>query len=147
VPQSKRHPARRPQQRKPKSNHRPPTTSSSSSKSSTSSKGSKGSKGSKPAPPPATGFRAALERRSALPLALLHQMPSWLVPVLLAVFLLAGLAIPGAWAAVFLALVAVFLIWLVALAWPVVSPRGRVLRVLVIVALVGATVAKALGKL
>ncbi len=130
MPQSKRHPARRPQQRKPRSNHRPPSA-----------------KSSRPAPPPATGFRATLERRSAFPLGLLHHMPSWVVPVLLAVFLLAGLAIPSPWAAVFLVVVTLFLTWLVALSWPVVKPAGRVLRVLVVLALVGATVLKALGKL
>jgi hypothetical protein len=82
-----------------------------------------------------------------MPLALLHQLPGWLVPVLLAAFLFAGLVIGSPWAAVFLAIVSLFLAWLVALAWPVVSQRGRALRVIVIVAVVGATVLKAMGRL
>ena len=39
--------------------------------------------------------REATERRSAVPLAYLRQLPPWTIPVLSAVLLVAGLAIKG----------------------------------------------------
>lgn len=127
MPQSKRHPARRPQQRSPKSNHRNPAAAT------------------KAASPPATGARATLERRSVRPLLVLHSLPSWLVPAALAVLLLAGLALPR-WAGVLLLVPAVFLGWLLALSWPVTSPAGRAIRVLVVLALVVAGVLRLAGR-
>jgi hypothetical protein len=77
----------------------------------------------------------------------MHRMPSFLVPALLAVCLAAGLIISSAWAAVFLVVVLLFLLWLVALAWPVLPARGRLIRALVIVALLGVVVLKLTGRL
>ena len=128
MPQSKRHPARRPQQRSPKVNHRNPAAAP------------------KPARPPATGARASLERASVRPLLVLHSLPSWLVPAALAVLLLAGLALPWAWTGVLLLVPAAFLGWLLALSWPVTSVTGRAMRVLVVLALVAAGVSRLAGR-
>jgi len=127
VPQSKRHPARRPQRRTPKSGHRNPAAPAA-------------------APVPATSTaRRELNRRSAGPLVILHRMPTWLVPVLLAVLLVAGLALPFRAAGILLLVIAAFLGWLLALSWPITSPGGRVLRVVTLVALVGAATARFTG--
>jgi hypothetical protein len=131
VPQSKRHPARRPQQRNARPSHKP---------------GSPARKAA-PAAPPSTGARAVLERASIKPLVIMHSLPTWLVPVLLAVLLLAGLALPWRWAGLILLVPALFLGWLLALSWPLVSASGRLLRVLVVVAILGAAVMRLGGRL
>jgi Family of unknown function (DUF6703) len=79
--------------------------------------------------PGASGTRRTLEQSSARPLVLLHQLPVWVVPLLLAALLIAGLAVPGLIGAVALALVAAFLGWLAAVSWPRLTPSGRLLRV------------------
>ena len=103
-----------------------------------------------PATPPPGGFRPALERFSAPLLIKLHAMPRWLVPILLAVFLFFGLIASGPWAllgAVFLGIDALFVAWLSALAWPVLTPGSRLARVVVVVVLVGLTILKATGNM
>ena len=60
---------------------------------------------------------------------LLHQLPVWVVPLLLAALLITGLAVPGWIGAVALVLVAAFLGWLAAVSWPRLTPGGRLLRV------------------
>jgi hypothetical protein len=123
VPQSKRHPARRPQQRPAKTQHRNPQRSSQTSRPTTTS----------------TGWRLSLEKASVRPLLVLKSMPTWLVPVLLAAVMVAGLMIPSPWAGLLLLLPAFFLLWLLVLSWPLLSTTGRLLRVLVIAVLLGAT--------
>jgi hypothetical protein len=126
VPQSKRHPARRPQRRPAKQGHRNPSVVT-------------------PPPVTATGFRGWLESWSGVPLIILSRQPAWVVPGALALFLVAGLAIPAPWAGLLLLVPTVFLAWLAALSWPRTSTLGRVLRVLTVVALLGATSARLLG--
>ena len=126
VPQSKRHPARRPQRRPAKQGHRNPSAVA-------------------PTPVRATGFRGWLESWSGGPLIVLSRQPAWLVPGLLALFLVAGLAIPASWAGLLLLVPTVFLAWLAALSWPRTTILGRVLRVLTVIALLAATVARVLG--
>src|SRR5262249_62019700 len=65
----------------------------------------------------------------ARPLLLLHQLPVWLVPLVLLALLVTGLAVPGWIGAVALVLVAGFLGWLAAVSWPRLSPSARLLRV------------------
>lgn len=88
---------------------------------------------------PTSDARRALERRSVGALAVLHRMPRWLIPVIMAVLMLLGLFIPYAWAGIFIVGVALFLGWLLALSWPVITPGSRAFRLLVIavVAFVG----------
>ncbi len=128
MPQSKRHPARRPSRRPSKTGHRNPARTT-------------------PAPPPTSPARATLNRWSAGPLLIVHRLPSWLVPVLLAVLLVAGLAISAPAAGILLIVPALFLAWLLAVAWPVTSVGGRVLRLTVVTALLVAAVLKILGRI
>ncbi len=78
--------------------------------------------------PDASAARQATERRSARLLMYLYQLPRWLAPVLLVVFLVAGLAVRGPLGAVALCLVAAVLAWLAALSWPRLSAGGRLGR-------------------
>src|SRR5262249_61373647 len=45
--------------------------------------------------PQASPARSSLERSSARPLLLLHQLPVWLVPLVLLALLVTGPAVPG----------------------------------------------------
>jgi hypothetical protein len=132
MPESKRHPARRPQQRTAKPGHRNPAGPSSSSSK-------------RPAEPGASPARRWLLRRSAGPLVLLHRLPSAAVVVALVVLLLAGLAVPWRWAGILLLVIGAFLGWLLALSWPVLSTGGRVARLLAVLALLVAGVLKLAG--
>jgi hypothetical protein len=66
---------------------------------------------------------------------MMHRLPRLLVPTVLAVLLVAGLALPSRWAGILLLVPALFLTWLLALSWPLTSPRGRLLRVTAILVL------------
>jgi len=83
--------------------------------------------------PQASDARRSLDQTSARPLLLLHQFPAWLMPVLLTVLLVTGLAVPGWIGAAALILVAAFLGWLAAMSWPRLAPGGRLLRVAAVV--------------
>ena len=85
--------------------------------------------------PQASQARSSLERSSARPLVMLHQLPVWVVPIVLAGLLVTGLAVPGWLGAVALVLVAAFLAWLAALSWPQLGPGPRLLRVAAVVGL------------
>jgi hypothetical protein len=94
--------------------------------------------------PGASDTRSRMERSSAKPLVWLHQQPAWFPPVVLAVLLIVGLAVPGWLGAAALVLVAAFLGWLAALTWPRLAPGGRLLRVaavavVLVVAIIQAT--------
>jgi hypothetical protein len=78
--------------------------------------------------PGASPARQATERRSARTLIYLHQLPRWMAPLLLVIFLIAGLAVRGPAGAVALCLVAAVLAWLAALSWPRLSAGGRLGR-------------------
>ena len=78
--------------------------------------------------PGASDPRRRIEQASARPLVLLHQMPVWLPPILVAALLIVGLAVPGPVGAIALLLVAAFLGWLAALSWPQTKGNGRLLR-------------------
>ena len=94
--------------------------------------------------PGASDSRRRIERSSARALVLLHQQPVWLPPVVVALLLVVGLAVPGWLGAIALILVAAFLGWLAALSWPQTSTGGRLLRVaavagVLVVAIIQAT--------
>lgn len=78
--------------------------------------------------PGASDARRRVEQSSARPLAWLYQQPVWFAPVVVAVLLIVGLAVPGWLGAAALVLVAGFLGWLASLSWPRVGIRGRLLR-------------------
>jgi hypothetical protein len=88
--------------------------------------------------PGASSARCRLERASAKPLLFLHQL-RWVIPVVLAGLLVAGLVVRGPVGAVALILLAAVLAWLAALSWPALSPPSRLIRAAgVIVVLAGA---------
>src|SRR5262245_61583663 len=93
----------------------------------------------------ATGARGAFEDRSRPLLRWMHALPRWIVVIAPAILLFLGLILTGpvAWVGgILLLLVAAFLGWLTALSWPAISPSARLLRVVVVLALVGVAVFK-----
>jgi hypothetical protein len=84
--------------------------------------------------PDASPARQATERRSARPLLYLYQLPPWVAPLLLVVFLIAGLAIRGPAGAAAMCVVAAVLAWLAALSWPRLSAGGRFGRIVAVAA-------------
>jgi Family of unknown function (DUF6703) len=82
--------------------------------------------------PNASPARQATERNSARPLLFLHQLPTWVPPIVLAVLLVTGLAVKGPGGAVALCAVAAVLGWLASVSWPRLTAGGRSGRVLAI---------------
>jgi hypothetical protein len=104
-------------------------------------------------PPAAVRERSArrvrFEERSAPLLAAFARAPKWAVVVGMALLLFAGLVMPaplGWLGAILLVIVASFLGWLLALSWPILGFAARVLRVIVVAALLGIAVLKAMGR-
>jgi hypothetical protein len=87
---------------------------------------------SRPTPPPSTGLRRSVERRSAPLLVFLSHQPKLLVPVVSLVLLIAGLALPGVLGAVCIALLVLLVGWLCYLSWPVVVGPARAVRALTV---------------
>jgi hypothetical protein len=99
-----------------------------------------------PAPPADNGgIRGALERTSLSALAALTRLPRWLLGLAAAAALLGGMLTPSPWGPLLLGLVALFLIWLLVLAWPALDARARTSRVAVVALLVGVTFARAVN--
>ena len=84
-------------------------------------------------------FRKRLEKASAPYLARVHALPRWVLPVFMTIILLIGLLAnpnesPGLLIGFFaLLFIGLFLTWLLALSWPLLTRSSRVLRVLVAV--------------
>jgi hypothetical protein len=93
--------------------------------------------------PDARGTRSSVERSSAKPLVLLHQLPAWLLPLVMLALLVAGLALPGWTGATALVLVAVLLGWLGYMSWPALATRGRLLRVAAVACVLAVAVIQA----
>lgn len=81
--------------------------------------------------------RETVERASLKPAAYLHHLPRWLIPGLVAVLFVAGIAVQGWAGAALLLVVTGFLAWLAALSWPALGSQGRAVRVLILAALIG----------
>ena len=92
----------------------------------------------RPAAPPSGRARPRVEQASATPLVFLTRVPRWLLAVLVAAVLVAGLAVPGPIGAAFLLVLGVFLAWLLVLAWPALQRTGRWIRVGVVVMVLAA---------
>lgn len=87
--------------------------------------------------PGASSTRQRVERASArVLLLLLHQLPRWLVPVVLAALLLGGLALGGAGGLALLIVLAAVLGWFAYLSWPALTGQARLLRAAAIVVVV-----------
>ena len=85
-------------------------------------------------------LRRTVERRSAPVLLWLSSRPRFVLPVLVAVLLIGGLAAPTAYALPLQLLLGLLLLWLSYLSWPALDGRARMLRAamlaLIVVALV-----------
>jgi hypothetical protein len=90
--------------------------------------------------------RQPLERRSAVMLLWLHQLPVWVLPVVLVVFLAIGVSVGGVIGAIALAVVAAVLLWLAALSWPRLGPAARLIRVLTVAVVLGLAVLRMLNR-
>jgi hypothetical protein len=86
--------------------------------------------------------RHTVERRGAVWLLYASRFPRWALAALAAALFLAALLAPGVAGGVAAAVIAAPLAWLAYVTWPAVAPTGRLLRVLVIAALVAIAVVK-----
>lgn len=114
--------------------------------------GGSGSSGSsQPAPRQASPADLTPLQRISLPLLTrLTRLPKWLLVVVLSALLVLGMIQTGslAWlGALILGVLTLFFLWLLVLSWPAIPASGRMLRGIVVVALAGATVLKAMGRL
>ncbi len=73
-------------------------------------------------------LRRTVEQRSAPVLLWLSSRPKVLLPALVGVLLIGGLAAPPEIGLVLLGLLALLLLWLSYLSWPVLDARARALR-------------------
>ncbi len=73
-------------------------------------------------------LRRTVERASAPVLLWLSSRPRFLLPALVAVLLVGGLAAPGAAGLAMLGVLALLLLWLSYLSWPALDGRARMLR-------------------
>ena len=78
---------------------------------------------------PPTTLRATVERRSVPVLLWLSSRPKVLLPALVVVLLIGGLAAPPAFGVPLLVLLALLLLWLTYLSWPALDGGARALRV------------------
>ena len=74
-------------------------------------------------------LRRTVERRSAPVLLWLSSRPGFLLPLLVAVLLIGGLAAPPAYGLPLLLVLSLLLGWLSYLSWPALDGRARMLRV------------------
>jgi hypothetical protein len=94
--------------------------------------------------PDASPTRTTLERKSATYVLWLHQLPPWLIPVLAACLLVIGFVLRGWAGAAALICLAAVLAWLAALSWPRLTAQGRMLRTVIVVAVLAAAVVRGL---
>lgn len=90
--------------------------------------------------PGATGLRREVERRSAASLVYLHQLPRWVLPLVLVAVLITGFAVPGWGGAAAFAVLAALLGWFSYLSWPSLTGTTRLLRAVVITAVLVAAI-------
>ena len=88
--------------------------------------------------------RNAMSARSRGALVRLAQLPPLVIPGLVLVLMLVGLAAPLAFALPALGLIALFVGWLAYLSWPILTMRGRLTRGLLIGIVLGSAVARAM---
>jgi len=79
-------------------------------------------------------------------LAWLHRRPRWLVPLLTVVLTLGGMFLPPLLGGLCLLVVAGFLSWLAALAWPRLGGGARIVRIIVIGMVVAVAFARMTGQ-
>jgi hypothetical protein len=77
----------------------------------------------------------------------MRALPTFLLPLVIAVTLFLGLALPWPWTGLLLVVIGLFLGWLTALSWPAISPGSRILRVVVNISVIALGVLKVLGRI
>ena len=77
-------------------------------------------------------LRKQVEILSTPILLKINNWPRPLVPILLLVFLLVGLFVPGTVGGFFILLVGLFVGWLLYLSWPLLAPSSRIFRLLAV---------------
>jgi hypothetical protein len=95
--------------------------------------------------PGAGPVRQRVESASRAFLVRLHDLPRWVLLVVVAALAIGGAALPGWPGAICLAVVTVFVGWLLYLAWPSLPTSRRLTRLFVLALLVLATVARAVA--
>ncbi|MDQ3086204.1 MAG: hypothetical protein M3Q67_05310, partial [Actinomycetota bacterium] len=88
----------------------------------------------------ATSGRDRLERRSLPVLLLLRRMPHWVLFLVVLGAVVGGLFLTGPLATALLGVVALFLGWLLLVAWPRLTEAQRLVRGLTVVVLAGAAI-------
>jgi hypothetical protein len=73
------------------------------------------------------------------------RLPMWAMPVVILLLMVVGLSAPLGYAVPALVLVAAFIGWLAYLSWPVLTPRGRLLRAVMIALVAGSATARSTG--
>ena len=73
-------------------------------------------------------LRRTVERASAPVLLWLTSRPRFVLPLLVAVLLIGGLAAPPAYGLPLLLVLSLLLVWLSYLSWPALDDRARLLR-------------------
>lgn len=97
-------------------------------------------------PPSTSGARAKFEDLSRGPLRALNRVPRALIVIGLAAFLVAGLLAPPAIGSTLLLVLGLFLLWLVALSWPVLPMGSRFMRLITVGLVFGAAALRASGR-
>jgi hypothetical protein len=147
VPESKRHPARRPTQRSAKPSHKPASTQSPATNKNSAGSNSANKNSANKNKVYAPGWRGSLERASVGPLFFLNTLPRLLVPLMLGILMIMGLAMPWNWTGLVLLIPAAFLAWLMVLSWPLLSTTGKLMRAAAVIGLVIGCVLRVTGHL
>lgn len=90
----------------------------------------------------AAGFRDAVERRSVVMLTYLSSLPRVIPFGLVIGLLMSGLLTTGVLAFAALAILTVFMLWLLYVGWPEMTPVGRALRTLATLLIAAAAVGR-----
>jgi hypothetical protein len=73
------------------------------------------------------------------------RLPMWAIPAVILLLMVVGLSAPLVYAVPALVVVAGFIGWLAYLSWPVLTPRGRLLRGVMIALVAGSVTARSTG--
>ncbi len=91
------------------------------------------------------GAREAVNQRSRGVLVRLSRLPALVIPGLVLMLMVVGLSAPLPVALPALGLIALFVGWLAYISWPILQPRGRFTRGLMLGIVLGSAVARVQG--
>lgn len=95
--------------------------------------------------PPDASLHTLISERSRGPLVRMSRLPPLVVPGLMLVLMLIGLAAPLWLAVPAFAVIALFVLWLAVISWPVLSAGARLIRAVMVAIVVAAAVARLTG--